>query len=236
MTTGLVRRDTAATERMDDPDCDRACLERTYAQFRIVNALVGRWRDIYRREIRARGAAGAVRVLDLGCGGADVAARLARWADRDGVDVEVTAVDPDARAIRWARERVRMPRLTLRVASSAQLVATGERFDVVLSNHVLHHLSRAGLEAFLGDSVQLLRSGGVAIHRDLVRGRLPYTAFAAVTAMVPATHRRVSFLREDGLLSIRRSYTARELAHTAGSRWRVSRAFPAHLEVRRTAG
>src|SRR5699024_7840642 len=44
-------------------------------------------------------------VLDIGCGGGDVACALARWARRDGVDLRVTGIDPDPRAHDWARRR-----------------------------------------------------------------------------------------------------------------------------------
>ena len=48
----LEHRDRHAAERMDDPDCDRQMLERTYAQFHIVNTVVTGWRATYRRHVR----------------------------------------------------------------------------------------------------------------------------------------------------------------------------------------
>lgn len=40
----------------------------------------------------------------------------------------------------------------------------GRRFDLIFSNKVLHHLSRAELEASLRRQAELLRPGGLAFH------------------------------------------------------------------------
>lgn len=232
MTTGLAERDRHAAELMDDPACDRERLERTYELFPLVNAAIGGWGGVYRREIRPRARRGRVRILDVGCGGADVARALLRRARRDRLPVEIVAIDPDRRAIDWAARQPTVAGLGLHPVDTGALVAAGERFDLVLSNHVLHHLERDALDALLRDSARLLRRGGAALHRDIARGRLAYAGFATATALVPATHLRRSFIRADGLASIRRSYTRGELAAIAPSPWHVRVGFPARLELR----
>lgn len=226
----LSRRATSARELMDSPDVDLSTLERTYARFRMVNAVVGGWRGVYRRELRPRALGRVLRVLDVGCGGGDVARALLRWARRDGVGMRVLGIDPDPRAIDWAERRPPMPGLMLRRASSADLL--DERFDVVLSNHVLHHLEPEGLELLLADSIRVLRPGGLALHVDLARGRAAYLAFGAATLPLQTTVLAGSLVRPDGLTSIRRAYTAPELAEALPGGWAVRRAFPARLHAR----
>lgn len=236
MLPNLSRRDTSALELMDDPACDRVMLERTYAQFRFVNAALSGARTLYRTEIKPRAVRGPVRVVDVGCGGADISRRIVRWAQRDRLPVEVVAIDPDPRAIAWASMQDRMPQPALRAVAAADLVEAGERFDVVFSHHVLHHLDATQLPVFLADTAGLLAAGGIAVHRDIARGHVAHIGFAAATALLRQTHRPHSFLREDGLTSIRRSYTPRELARVAPAGWTVRRGFPARLELRSTAG
>lgn len=233
MGPSLAIREPAARERMDDPECDPRLLARTYELFPLVNAVVGGWRGVYRRDVRPRARRAPTRILDVGCGGADVARALLRWSEREGLAVEVVAIDPDPRAIAWARSRPARDGLTLRAAWSGDLVGEGARFDLVVSNHVLHHLDAAGLDVLLQDSEALLAPGGAAIHRDISRGRLAYWAFAAATALVPATHPRRSFIREDGLASIRRAYRPDELAALAPPGWHVRTGAPARIELRR---
>lgn len=235
MAAFLAARDATARELMDDPACDRRVLERTYRRFPAVNAVVSGQRAGYRRWIRPRARPGAaLRVLDVGTGGGDLPRRLLQWAARDGIAMRVLGIDPDERAIAYARGR-RAPGLEVRATTTTALREGGERFDVVLSNHVLHHLGDAQVTALLADSAALLAPGGIAVHADIARSRFAYLAFAAVTWPLQAGPLRDTFIRPDGLTSIRRSRTAAEAAALAPIGWRVRRGFPSRLELVREA-
>lgn len=223
----LRQRASDAVELMDDPGCDPERLDRTYANFRFVNAVVSGWRGIYRREIRPELSATSERTLvDIGCGGGDVARALARWAARDGLRLGVTAIDPDARAHAYATGLPRMTGLTFRRALSSELVAEGARFDFVVSNHVLHHLTGEQLGGLLADSERL--AAGRVLHGDIERSRFAYLGFGLGTW--PFFRR--SFIRDDGLTSIRRSFTAAELRQVVPPGWRVTRERPSRLVLR----
>ncbi|WP_114854310.1 class I SAM-dependent methyltransferase [Brachybacterium sp. YJGR34] len=213
----LAARDRHATEEMDDPHCDPRRLERTYARFRVVNAVVAGWHATYRRHLRPHlRERGPSTLLDVGSGGGDLARSLARWARRDGLDLRVTGIDPDPRAHAWARSRPPVAGVRFRRATSADLVAEGARFDLVISNHLLHHLAPAQLEGLLADSARL--AGAAVVHSDIQRDRLGYALFALGAAPLSPG----SFIRTDGLTSIRRSYTAPELARSVPATWSVS--------------
>lgn len=213
----LARRDLRATERMDDPECDTRTLERTYAQFRVVNAVVAGWRATYRRHLRpVLRRDRPTTALDIGCGGGDVSRSLLRWARRDGFDLRITGIDPDPRAHAWARRQPPTPGLTFRRALSSDLVEQGERFDVVFSNHLLHHLGDRQFEDLLRDCEQLATAR--AIHSDIARSPVAYALFSVATwPLFPG-----SFIREDGLVSIRRSYTPSELRAQLPPAWQVT--------------
>lgn len=231
----LATRDTTLRELMDDPDCDPELLAATLHRFGVVNRLVSGWGRVYRSALRPylAGLGRPARVLDLGCGGGDLVARLAGLARADGLDVEWTGVDPDPRAHdvagRWAA-----PGIRFRAADAATLVTEGERFDAVVSNHVLHHLGTE-LPAFAAASRAL--STGPVLHSDIERGRLAYALYTVgITPLARGT-----FLRTDGLRSIRRSFRVDELAaeidagrDTAASPspWRIERPAPFRLLAR----
>lgn len=217
-------REETILEEMDRADCDPVLLRRTYAQFPLVNAFVSGWGGLYRELIRpALPTHRRAGILDIGCGGGDITAALAQRARRDGFDVRVTGIDPDERAHRYAataHSHRGDPRLEFRRATSADLVAAGETFDVVVSNHVLHHLGEAELDGLLADSVALAR--GVAVHSDILRSRAALLLFGAATLPLA----RTSFIRRDGLTSIRRSYRPEELQAVVPPAWRVVRRRP----------
>ena len=214
---------------MDDEACDLRQLERTYAQFGAVNALVAGWQVVYRRELRPLLDPGRpMTVLDIGCGGGDLARQLLRWAARDGLALRVLGIDTDERAIRFAGRQVRSG-LHFRAVGSRDLVREGARFDAVVSNHLLHHLAEPELGELLADCEALCR--GVVLHSDIERHPLAYAGFGALAAPLF----RDSFILPDGLLSVRRSFTAPELRRLAPPGWEVRRPFPFRLLLKWSA-
>ena len=219
---GLENRARNVAELMDDPECDPQKLARTYGQFGLLNRIVGRWPMIYRTLLRpALNPSGPNSLLDIGFGGGDVSRRIAGWAARDGLSLNVTAIDPDPRAHEFASTKWG-PGVDFQATTSGALVAQGRTFDVVISNHVLHHLDD-DLHAFLSDSVAL--ASRLVVHSDIERSTGAYGAFSVLALPLAAQ----SFAHADGLTSIRRSYRHGELAADAGPGWHVRRAHPSRL-------
>lgn len=224
MKPGLGSRDTGLRELMDDPSCDPRRLAATYRRFGAVNRLVSGWGRIWRARLGPRLAelGRPARVLDLGSGGGDLVLRLARLARADGVEVAWTGADPDPRAHAVASASTR-PGVRFVCSGSSELRAAGERFDAVISNHVVHHLDGAALASFADDSLAL--ATGPVLHADIARSRLAYGLYAVgITPLAAGT-----FLRTDGMRSIRRSFTPSELSATLGPEWRVDAPAPFRL-------
>lgn len=213
----LSQRDQQLRELMDDPDCDPQRLDATLRRFGLVNRVVSGWDRLYRTRLRRLLAdlGRPARVLDLGSGGGDVIARLTQLSARDGLSVDFTGADPDPRAHRAATARG-LPEARFLCTDAEELLESGETFDVVLSNHVLHHLDDEELRRFAEASRQLATRR--VLHNDIARSRLAYGLFAVgISPVAPGT-----FLRVDGLRSIRRSYRRDELAAALGPDWAVT--------------
>lgn len=213
----LSKRDEHLRELMDDPDCDPRRLHATLRRFGLVNKLVSGWGAVYRARLKTllSGLDRPARVLDLGSGGGDVIAHLSALARRDGLQVEWTGADPDPRAHDVATH-AQVPHSTFLCADADELLAQGRKFDVVISNHVLHHLEPAELTHFTEASRQLARTA--ALHNDIARSRLAYSLYSVGITPVAAG----TFLRVDGLRSIRRSYQPMELSGALGPEWTVT--------------
>lgn len=202
----LAVRAVELEELMDDPACDPDRLRATLRRFETINRLVSGWGVVYRTRLAPHLATlgRPARVLDLGSGGGDLLVRLAALARRDGLDVDWVGADPDPRGHEVAVARSAPANVSFECADAETLLERGDVFDAVISNHVLHHIG-ADAAAFLARTRALSR--GLVLHSDIARSRLAYALYAVgITPFAPGT-----FLRTDGLRSIRRSFTRDEL-------------------------
>ncbi|TYP94119.1 2-polyprenyl-3-methyl-5-hydroxy-6-metoxy-1,4-benzoquinol methylase [Fodinibius salinus] len=222
MTFFLSDRDRESHEQMDDPNCDFQALQNTYRQFSTINNLVSRWHSIYKKHIRPTlHPQKPTTLLDIGFGGGDIPIKLATWASNDGLALQITAIDPDPRAFQFVQKLEYPKNISFLQCSSSDI--TDQTFDFVISNHLLHHLSSAELSNLLTEAE--LMSSKQVLFNDLRRNDWSYFLFGLFAS--PIFHN--SFITEDGLTSIKRSYTAPELEETVPDGWKITSRFPFRL-------
>lgn len=220
----LSQRDSASQERMDDPNCDIEELKNTYRQFSTINSLISQWYRIYKREIRPFLHTNTPStLLDIGFGGGDIPLKLSSWASKDGLDLRITAIDPDSRAFNFVQELERIQSVEFLQCQLSEFNPSNQQFDFVISNHLLHHLGRQEFYEILSQAKQL--SNQSVIFNDIHRSDWAYLLFNIFSRPVF----RSSFITADGLTSIRRSYTHEELADIAPDDWKVESVFPFRL-------
>ncbi len=212
-------------EFMDREDCDLVKLRNTYRQFRVINRLLSNWRRIYVQRIRPcmKNQSRPYTLLDIGFGGGDIPFSISRWAKKDGFNLEITAIDTDQRAYEFARNFPPDPKVSFHLQRSSELLEEGSCFDFVISNHVLHHLNTAEFHGFLEEAKLLANQ--LVIFGDIERSDLGYVLFSVFTRPLFFN----SFISADGLISIKRSYTHKELLKIAPADWKVERSFPFRL-------
>ncbi len=216
-------------EMMDRPDCDRACLYRTLAQFRWVNLGVSRYRSCLKRWIVAdmlRDRLREYHLVDLGAGGCDIPVWLLAYCRRRGLKLKVTALDMDARTVAWARDRYSDVLGLKIVCGNAFDLDKLESVDYVYANHFLHHLEDDEIVRLLGEVRRVAGRGFLVC--DLRRCRFSYLAFSLLAGALL----RGSFARADGLISIRKGFTQGEFERVisgVGMRGQVYRMFPGRL-------
>lgn len=189
---------------------------RSLADLRLVNRFLGGRRGLLRaaRPYLSDG----MRVLDVGCGSADLTSLLAGCARR------VMAVGVD---LKLAHLREAPPSVRPVVADVRALPFASRSFDVVAASLFLHHFDDGELEDVIRALFALARRALVV--NDLRRAQLPLV-FGRL--LFPLLFRSPVSVK-DGLVSIRRGFRPDELRAAltrAGlPRARLGRSFPYRL-------
>lgn len=224
MFLSFAQRGSELTEAIDDPECDSEKLTKTYKQFYLINRALSQSRTIYKQHIRPLMSEDRqYSLLDIGYGAGDIALSYKHWAQADGLSLKISGVDTSARALAFVDQYHAGSGIDFRHLSSAELVERGDKFDFVISNHILHHLNEEQLASVLNDANIL--ASRAAIFNDLERSALAYYLFKFIAPLI--FHR--SFIVPDGLISIRRSYTLSEIAQKISHPWTAKTLFPFRL-------
>jgi SAM-dependent methyltransferase len=205
-------------ELMDQPALDprlHVHALRSLSRINWFSRTSGRiWKPI-RRLARETSLAQPLRILDIACGGGDVAVGLARRARRAGIAVHVDGCDKSALAVEHAGDRalcagVDNVRFFQHDAVDSPL-PTG--YDVVTSSLFLHHLDEYHAEKLLRSMAD--SAGRMVVISDLCRNRLGYLIAWLGCRLLT----RSPVVRVDGPLSVAAAFTldeARELVDRAG--------------------
>lgn len=144
----------------------------------------------------------AISILDVGSGEGDLLRRIRRWSDRRGLAAALTGVDLNPRSAPAARAKT--------PAAMAIDTVTGDIFDYagdadfVVSSLFTHHLTDPQIIDFLHWMQAHARCGWFI--NDLHRHPVAYHSFGVV-ARVARWH---PIVRQDGQMSVARSFTASE--------------------------
>ena len=145
-------------------------------------------------------------LLDIGTGSADIPLRLVRYARSEGIALRVLALDLNPRHLRIAREHVADEDAVHLLQADAFRLPLGDgSVDGVLSSLFLHHFRPPQIVQLWREFDRVSRFGWVM--NDLVRSHVPL-AFFRLSAPIFA---RSYLTRHDGVASIRRAYTVREM-------------------------
>lgn len=221
----LKNRNPDLIEWMDRQDCDIELLFNTYRQFKMINRLLSGWDKIYRHYIKPHliYSSKPVSILDIGCGAGDILMYLRNLANKDGFRLNLTGIDPDPRAMEFVKHHILSDEIRFYPYRSNEMIKEGRRFDIVISNHLLHHLNRKEMSEILKDAAKLARK--VVIFSDIERSDIGFAAFGLIAPLLF----RNSYIVKDGLISIKKSYTEKELSNVFPEAWNVQRQFPFRL-------
>jgi 2-polyprenyl-3-methyl-5-hydroxy-6-metoxy-1,4-benzoquinol methylase len=193
-------------EQMDALDLDFDSYAALLADLSKVNRLLLSSRPTLGFLARAIGDRTRFRLLDVGFGHGDMLRAISAWAKRRGIAAELVGIDLNPRSEIVARAATPPEAgIDFRTGDYADLAGGG--FDVIVSSFVTHHMSDAQLIAFLRFMEAEATIGWLV--NDLRRSAFAHTTYPWLARLM-GWHRIV---REDGTLSIARSFREAEWQH-----------------------
>jgi len=167
-------------------------------------------------------------VLDAGAGSGELLQVIADWARQSDRQAQLTGVELNARSAKAIAERATtLPLVNAVRADALSLPFADNEFDYGMCSLFTHHFKNADVIAILRELSRVSARGVFVI--DLHRHPIAYFFYTTIGRLF--LHNRL--IREDGALSILRSFTPEELldlARHAGLECaRVERQFPYRL-------
>ncbi len=201
-------------EMMDDFSIVDDRLLQALDELRWVNRLLGGYAatmHVLKPYLKARRGR-PVHLLDLGTGVADYPEVIVRWADRQGLDVQVTAIDANPATVEHARRTLarRLPprlarRIRVLVADALALPFGEDNFDVAMAAMFMHHLDDEGAVRLLREMRRVAREG--LLVNDLHRHGVAYYGILVPARLLPVS----PMFRHDAPVSVRRGFRREEL-------------------------
>jgi len=147
-------------------------------------------------------------VSDWGCGGGDALRAIAKWADKENVELKLTGVDATASAVEFARqEAASYPNIDFILSDVMSNDLEPNQFDVVFSSLFTHHFADDEWIALVKKMADCSKKA--VIITDLHRHWLLYYAVIFISHVFT----RSKMARFDGPLSVKRSFKKQELVN-----------------------
>lgn len=143
-------------------------------------------------------------ILDVGSGHGDMLRRIADWAERRRIAVELRGVDLNPWSARAAMQATPANSPIRFVTSNVFDLPDDRPADLILSSLFTHHLADAELIRFLRWMTKQARVGWFV--NDLHRHALPYHFIRSVMRLVPANR----MVRHDAPVSVARAFTRQD--------------------------
>lgn len=202
-------------ELMDSPQLDEALHRHALGGLTRINGLSRTaavlWSEIrpFAKQLRGE----SLRLLDVACGGGDVAVSLARRASREGYDVRIDGADISPFAVRHATRKASAAGVSgvrFHVMNALRDAFPG-KYHVIVCSLFLHHLNET-------DAVQLLMRMREAAERlvlvsDLRRCWAGYLLAQVACRLLTSS----PIVHADGPQSVASAFTATELTQLASN-------------------
>jgi 2-polyprenyl-3-methyl-5-hydroxy-6-metoxy-1,4-benzoquinol methylase len=200
---------------MDDLNMEGEELASTLVQIANVNKWLGGIAvvlDGLKKILKSHDKKDLIKIADFGCGGGEILIKIAIWARQNNYKCELVGYDANAFTIQYANEQAKsFPEIRFEKLNIFEFNSKENEFDITICSLFLHHFNELEITQIIGKLYS--SSSNAVLINDLQRSALAYYLFKFVTFTLNAS----KMVRNDGLLSIRKSFRKNELKSIAES-------------------
>ena len=207
MTKPDFSRRSTQSELMDG-DSTYEEFDQTLSQLEIINICTLAYRPTLRwlsETLSSFNPGRPVTIFDIGCGGGDMLRKIAKWARKRNIAVELTGIDINPFAKQSAEKRTPHTAPIRYETTDIFALSPDRRADFVISSLFTHHLKDPELLRFIGWMENHAERGWFI--NDLHRHWIAYYGIKYITAIAPFANRMI---RSDAAISVARAFVRKD--------------------------
>lgn len=204
----FLKHRSHSVEQLDNFELQGPILQKTLRELSRINRLFGNiktlkraiWLEIDKAKLQK------ATIVDLGCGGGDVLAALARSAKRKGYELKLIGIDGNPASLAFAEaQHATFSNLTFQRADISLPTFQVPTCDFLISSHFLYHFADEELPSFLQKQLKGVRTA--AIFSELDRHFIALPLFKFVSLLLGFS----KMTRQDGQTAVKRAFRSKEL-------------------------
>ncbi len=191
-------------ELLDDINIPMDDIRLNMLELDTINTYLGGHRITIKGVKQLSGLQKFVHVCEIGCGGGDNLAAIARWANRNNIQLEITGIDINSHCINVAKNRNDIGAKANWITSDYRSVSFSKCPDIIFSSLFCHHFTNESLVE------QLQWMSRNSVHgffiNDLHRHWLAYYSIKILTQLFSKSY----LVKNDAPLSVKRGFKKEE--------------------------
>lgn len=191
-------------ELLDDINVPMEAIRQNMLELDTINTYLGGHRITIKGVQQLSKQQSVIHVCEIGCGGGDNLAAIARWAGSNNIQLEITGIDINAHCIDVAKNRNDIGVKANWITNDYRSVNFSNCPDIIFSSLFCHHFTNESLV----DQLQWMSRN--AVHgffiNDLHRHWLAYYSIKILTQLFSKSY----LVKNDAPLSVKRGFKRKE--------------------------
>lgn len=191
-------------ELLDGSDIPFTDIKRNMQELDVINKWLGGHAITLKGFLQLLGNSKYVTICEIGCGGGDNLAAIAKWCKTNNIQLHCIGIDINANCIQVAKANKGFTTKTEWIVSDYRDIKFAEKPDIIFSSLFCHHFTDEELTAQL-QWMYVNSSAGFFIN-DLHRHWLAYSSIKLLTAIFSSSY----LVKNDAPLSVARGFKKAE--------------------------